>query len=143
MVVENHHHVHPRVTAPLSGFWNIISIREPSTPRWSWREAKAIHDVCFHDAENLAADGNIVFARKDDLVGILKFADSRPLEPLLITVSQHSGRVGSDRAGLRLDRDLGHRGIGSFAPSRDSASGPSERRRFATRPRTFPATGAR
>lgn len=65
-------------------FWNIISIREPSTPRWAWRDAKAIHHVCFHDAENLGAEGNIVFARNDDLVGILMFADSRPLEPLLI-----------------------------------------------------------
>lgn len=66
------------------GFWNIISIREPSTPRWTWRDAKSIHHVCFHDAENLGAEGNIVFARRDDLVAILKFADSRPLEPLLI-----------------------------------------------------------
>ena len=67
------------------GFWNVISIREPHVPRPDClRCAKRFHEVLCEDIEH--TDPNVASRppRTEDVVGIFRFVDAHPGEPLWV-----------------------------------------------------------
>ena len=68
-----------------SGFWNVVSIREPSVPRpVSLRHAKRVHEVIFEDREIVNSSDPGTPPRREHLAGIFRFVDAHPGEPVLI-----------------------------------------------------------
>ncbi len=68
-----------------SGFWNVVSIREPSVPRPVFlRHAKLVHEVIFEDREVVDPSDPGTPPRREHLTGIFRFVDVHPGEPVLI-----------------------------------------------------------
>jgi len=68
-----------------SGFWNVVSIREPAVPRPAFlRHAKRVHEAIFEDRENVDPDVPCIPPRREHLTGILRFVDAHPGEPILV-----------------------------------------------------------
>lgn len=67
-------------------FWNIISIRSPNAAPPSFRYGKAIHHAVFFDIENTcsAESQGLRAAQHEDLIDIMRFANTQAEEPLLI-----------------------------------------------------------
>lgn len=67
------------------GFWNVISIREPQVPKpEALRLAKRFHLVICEDRENVDPDVPSRPPRTEDVIGILRFLDDCPNEPILV-----------------------------------------------------------
>lgn len=68
------------------GFWNVISIRETSTVRPSFKGAKKVHHAIFYDIEepNAPAAEGFRAPTEEDIQLALSFVDSVPAEPILI-----------------------------------------------------------
>jgi predicted protein tyrosine phosphatase len=67
------------------GFWNVISIREPQVPRPDFlRHAKRYHEVICEDREEVDPAVPSRPPRVEDVVGIMRFVDAHPDEPLLV-----------------------------------------------------------
>ena len=67
------------------GFWNLVSIREPQVPRPDFlRFAKRFHEVICEDREEVDPDTPCRPPRIEDVIGIYKFVDDCPGEPLLV-----------------------------------------------------------
>ena len=68
-----------------SGFWNVVSIREPSVPRPVFlRHAKRVHEAIFEDRENVDSNESGAPPRREHLAGIFRFVDAHPGEPILV-----------------------------------------------------------
>jgi predicted protein tyrosine phosphatase len=68
-----------------SGFWNVVSIREPSVPRPAFlRHTKRVHEAIFEDREVLDLSDPGAPPRREHLAGILRFVDADPGEPVLV-----------------------------------------------------------
>ncbi|MBE0541761.1 MAG: dual specificity protein phosphatase family protein [Verrucomicrobia bacterium] len=68
-----------------AGFWNVVSIREPSVPRpVSLRHAKLVHEVIFEDREVVDPSDPGSPPRREHLADIFRFVDAHPGEPVLI-----------------------------------------------------------
>ena len=67
------------------GFWNLVSIREPQVPRPDFlRYAKHFHEVICEDREEVDPTVPCRPPRIEDVIGIFKFVDAYPGEPLLV-----------------------------------------------------------
>jgi predicted protein tyrosine phosphatase len=67
------------------GFWNVVSIREPQVPRPDFlRYAKRYHEVICEDREEVDPDVPSRPPRVEDVVGILRFVDAHPGEPVMV-----------------------------------------------------------
>lgn len=68
-----------------TGFWNVVSIREPAVPRPEFlRYVKRVHEAIFEDREDVDPDLACVPPRREHLNGILRFVDAHPSEPVLV-----------------------------------------------------------
>ena len=68
-----------------TGFWNVISIREPLVPRPSFISlAKRFHVVICEDREVVDKDVPSRPPRVEDVEGIFQFVDACPGEPILV-----------------------------------------------------------
>lgn len=68
-----------------SGFWNVVSIREPWLPRPRFlQHGKRVHEALFEDREANEIEANCRPAREEDIAGIFKFIDEHPGEPVLV-----------------------------------------------------------
>jgi predicted protein tyrosine phosphatase len=67
------------------GFWNVVSIREPQVPRPDFlRYAKRCHEVICEDRESVDTETPSRPPRTEDVVGILRFVDAHPGEPIMV-----------------------------------------------------------
>jgi len=67
------------------GFWNVVSIREPQVPRPDFLSfAKRYHEVMCEDREQVVSDVPSRPPRSEDAIGIFKFVDGHPGEPVLV-----------------------------------------------------------
>ena len=67
------------------GFWNVVSIREPQVLRPDFlRFAKRFHEVICEDREVVDADVPSRPPRTEDVVGIFRFVDAYPGEPVMV-----------------------------------------------------------
>lgn len=69
------------------GFWNVISLLEPSFPKLAIRGFRKIHHARFHDVvglDDVEENEGLGIPRAEHLKEIFRFADSVPGEPLLV-----------------------------------------------------------
>jgi len=77
----------PRFAKSDPDFWNLVSILEPSAPRFTIRGFRKIHVVrCYDVTGDEGIDGNDMLGvpRSEHLRAIYQFADSLPGQPLLV-----------------------------------------------------------
>jgi len=77
----------PRFAKSDPGFWNVISLLEPSFRKLDIRGFREIHHARFHDVvatDGVEEDGGLGIPRAKHLKEIFRFADSVPGEPLLV-----------------------------------------------------------
>lgn len=77
----------PRFAKSDPGFWNVISLLEPSFPKLALRGFRKIHHARLYDViglEGLEGDSGLGIPRAEHLKDIFRFADSVPGEPLLV-----------------------------------------------------------
>jgi predicted protein tyrosine phosphatase len=68
-----------------AGFWNVVSIREPSIPRPDFlRHAKRVHEALFEDREDVDLTVPCNPPRREHLAAIFRFVDDHPGEPILV-----------------------------------------------------------
>lgn len=68
-----------------AGFWNVVSIREPSVPKPAFlRYAKRVYEVIFEDWEQIDPSDPGTPPRREHLAGIFHFIDGCPGEPVLV-----------------------------------------------------------
>lgn len=67
-------------------FWNVVSIRDPGMPPPPMIGARRVHAVSFHDIEDATQRAAAGFRapRREDIEGILAFADETSGEALLV-----------------------------------------------------------
>lgn len=67
-------------------FWNIISIREPTSPSPTFIGARKILKLAYYDIENPDAPGidDLRLPMREDMEQVLSFVDAIPGEPLLV-----------------------------------------------------------
>lgn len=69
------------------GFWNVISILEPSFPKLALGGFRKIHHARLYDViglEGLGTEGGLGIPRSEHMRAIFQFSDSLPGEPLLV-----------------------------------------------------------
>jgi len=77
----------PRFAKSDPGFWNVISLLEPSFPKLALRGFRKIHHARLYDViglEGLEGDAGLGIPRAEHLKDIFRFDDSVPGEPLLV-----------------------------------------------------------